>query len=243
MNQNDLNEINILMGKIATIAMIIPIILSILNYNYLNKALKIIFWFCLARIIVSLINVLIIWATGNYKSFFMPILNKLNIHDMNFIAILSVLSNFGLLGWYFYKVIENRKIASLVKVTSLFLFITAIINYLFIEGYSHQSVYNSTTSSIFCFLLPVVDLWFVYKQDNKVPIVKNPYLWVNLGLFVPNLLIFIFAIVGKKLSQTDLSSYRILDIASSGVQIIGYLFIATAFYYARYTKYLPQQTT
>ena len=47
----------------------------------------------------------------------------------------------------------------------------------------------------------------------------------------------------KKLSATDLSLFLKVDIASLILQVVGYSLIALGFYYARYTKYLPQKTT
>ena len=242
MNYDTLNHIDKLLGKIATIAMLIPIIIAFVKYLYLNKALKIMLWFCLMRFLVSLINVFIIWLVNSYKLFFEPILNKLDIHNMNFISILAFLNNFGFLGWYFYIVINKSKYADIVRILSIFLFTTALVNYFFIEGYKIPSIYNSTMSSIFCFTLPLIHLWFIFNENTKVLINKNPYFWLALGLFIPNLLIFIFALAGKKMNLTDNLLYLKVDIVSSIVQIIGFILVAIGFYYAHYTKYLPQQS-
>lgn len=240
--ENTLNEISILMGKIATICMLIPIIFALYNNKYLNTIIKIMLWFCIIRFIVSLLNIIIIWATRTYRDFFIPILNSLDIHNMNFISILAHLNYFGLLGWYFSLVIQNKKIKKIIQLVSIFLFFASIINFLFIEGYKNHNVFNSTSANIFCFLLPLIHLWFIFNEDSIVPIVKNPYFWISLGLIIPNLTGLITSIIGKKLAQTNLALYLQVDIGYAVLQILGYLLIAVGFYYARYTKYLPQNT-
>ena len=46
----------------------------------------------------------------------------------------------------------------------------------------------------------------------------------------------------RKAGATDMALYYKIDIVNSFVQIIGYFLITVGFYYARYTKYLPQKT-
>ena len=238
-----LNRLIVFLGKVATVAMILPIIVAIANFRYLNRPLKIIFWFSIFRLFVSLITQFIIWVVSTYQNYFVPILNRWDIHNMSFISILAHLNNFGLLGWYFSLIIEDKKIKYIIRLISVFLFITAIINYIFIEGYKSPNVFNSTSSNIFCFLLPLIHLWFLYGEDSKVPIAKNPYFWISLGLIIPNLTGLITSIIGKKLKQTDPALFFQVDIGYAVLQIFGYLLIAIGFYYARYTKYLPQKTT
>ena len=232
-----------LLGQIAALVMILPILFAIVNLRYLNKALKLMFWFSLIRLIVSISVQIIIWCVNKYKDFFIPILKFLDINSLDCMSIFAHLNYFGILGWYFYLVMENRNIKSLVKGISISLFIAALVNYLFIEGYKVQSVFNSTVANIFCFVLPMIHLWYLYNQDSKVPISKNPYNWVSLGLVIPNLLGLITSLFGKKLEETDLTLYLQIEIAYSILQIIGYILITIGFYYARYTKYMPKPTT
>ena len=239
----NLNDILILMSNIATLVMLIPVIVAIINRQYLNKQLVILFWFCILRLLTSLSIQLVVELMIRYRSFFVPILKKFEITNMSFMAIITHLANFALLGWYFSLIIENKNIKRIIKMISIFLFMFAIINYLFIEGYKQPNVFNSTTSNVFCFILPLIHLWFVFREDSKVPIVKNPYFWISLGLVIPNLTGLITSMIGKKLAETDLALFLQVDIGYAVLQIMGYLLIAVGFYYARYTKYLPQKTT
>ncbi len=238
-----LNLISIYLGRIATMAMIIPIFMAIVKFSYCNKPLKILFAFSSARFISSVFIQILIWATVTYRNFFLPIFYQFDIQDFNFTSILAHVINFSLLGWYFSLMIENKKFSLLIKQISILLFLSVIINYLFVEGYKVYNVFNSISSNIFCFILPLIHLWFIYKQDSKVPINKNPYFWISLGLLIPNLLGLITSIIGKKLRETDITLYLQVDIVYGVLQILGYLLIALGFYYARYTKYLSQKTT
>jgi hypothetical protein len=237
--QKSLNEILSLMGKIAVVAAILPILFGIINFRLLNKALKVLFWFCVIRLSVIVAIQIIVWAVNNYTDFFRPILTKLDIGSMDFMSVFAHLNNLIMLGIYFSIVIFDEKTRWGIKVLSIGLSLSVIINYLFIEGYKTQSLYNSTISNIFCFVLPCIHLWFIYGQSTKVPLYKNAYFWISLGILLPNLLGLIASFFGKKLDETDLTLFFMLDIGYCVLQIIGYLIIAFGFYFARYTRYLP----
>lgn len=238
-----LNDFLIILSKVATVTMLIPIIVASSNSKYLNIQLKVFYWFCIFRLFTSLFTQLVVELIYKYQSFFTPIIKRLGLQDMSFISILAHLGNFVLLGWYFSLIIENKKIKRIIKVLTFFLFFAAIINYLFIEGYKQKNVFNSTFSNLFCFVLPLTHLWFLFQEDTKVPIAKNPYFWISIGLVIPNLTGLITSIIGKKLTQTNIALSLQVDIGYAVLQILGYLLIAVGFYYARYAKYLPQKTT
>ena len=240
--ENYYNNLLILYGKIVAGFMLLPIFTSLFRRRNLNKNLKIFLTFCIIEILILLILQIINWATAKYSNFFIPILNKWNIHDTNFIAILAYLNHFGILGWYFYLVVPNEKVAKAVKLVSIFLFFAASINYLFIEGFREYGIFNPTASAIFCFTLPLVHLWYLFNEDTKVPITKNPYFWFSMGLLIPNMLGFFLHFAGEKIYGTDFILFCKVSIGKSFFSIIGQILLAIGFYYSRYTKYLPKNT-
>ena len=114
----------------------------------------------------------------------------------------------------------------------------ALINYLFIEGYLVYGVFNPTADAVFAFALPLIYLGYLYRLDTMVPLSKNPYFWISLGLVVPNLISLIFHFVGNKLLETDFILFAKLTIAKNGITVIGHILIAIGFYYARYVNFL-----
>jgi hypothetical protein len=241
--QKSLNLLLKIISQIAVVAAIVPIAIGIINFKSLNKPLKVIFWFCIIRMSIIIFIQILYWGINYFKQTFKPILKALDITSMDFTSIFAQLNNFGLLGLYFSLVIPNKNVSIFIKRISVILFFGSILNYLFIEGYKNQSVYNSTSSNIFCFLLPCIHLWYIYREDIKVPLARNPYFWISFGLVIPNLLGLITSFIERKLNETDWTLFFKVEIIYSLVQIIGYLIVAIGFYYARYTKYMPKATT
>lgn len=244
MNNPILNLVLRIVSKVAIITLLIPIVIALLNKKYWNSALKVIFYYIFFHFIIALLLQLIYYMIGAYKDFFVPILNRLHLTNMSFMTILAHLNIFILLGIYFTLVFKNKKVILLVKWVSYFFVISSIINYLFIEGYNVQSVYNSITSATFCFVFSSLHLWYIFSDtDSKIQLLKNPYYWISLGLLIPNIVNTFMYTIGKKLEESDRYMFLLSNIFSDTVQIIGYILIAIGFYYARYTKYLPQKTT
>lgn len=229
-------------GKIGTVFMLAPLILAFINRKSLNSILKKFQIFCLFAFLIALLFQGTILLVDNFHNTFVPLLNKWEIHDMNFMSILAYLNHFGLLGWYFSIVIPNIRVAKIVKWVSIFLFCAAIINYLFIEGFRVYGIFNPTASAIFCFTLPLIHLWYLFNEDNKVPLTKNSYFWFSMGLLIPNMIGFFLHFAGEKIYGTDFILFCKISIGKCIFSIIGQILLAIGFYYSRYTKYLPKNT-
>ena len=228
-----------LAGKAATGFMLIPIFFALRRWKYLNKPLRVFFWYCIVYFLVNLTHQMFIWATGYFRAFFVPLLNTYHITDTNFMGILAYLTHFAFLGWYFYKVMPHEKIAKSICWLSSSLFIAAIIDYLFIGDFRDYGVFTPAASTIFCFVLPAIHLWFLYRNDAKVPLSKNPYFWIALGLFLPHLVSFFLYLMGDSIYKEDYSLFVKISIVKIILDIIGQVLLAVGFYYARYSKFLP----
>ncbi len=226
-------------AQIATAVMLIPITFALYNKKHLNKPLKIFLWYCIASFLVNLIHQAFIWAVNNYQDIFVPLLNKWQIKDTNFMGILAFTTNFAFLGWYFYTVMPHEKTAKGIRWLSSSLFIAAIIDYLFIGDFRDLGVFTPAASAIFCFVLPAIHLWFLYRDDAKVPLSKNPYFWIAMGLFLPHLASFFLYFMGDTIHKEDFSLFVKISIGKISLSMIGQVLLAVGFYYARYSKFLP----
>jgi hypothetical protein len=229
-------------GKIVTISILIPLCIGLLKRKLLNYELKTFFLYIFLVLLINIIHQLFIYLVNSYTSFFLPYLNKWNVHDTNFLGILAYLNNFGILGWYFSHVMINYKIANVIKWISLVLFSIAIINYLFIEGFRVFGIFNPTASALFCFIIPLFHFWYLYQEESKVPLNRNPYFWIALGLLIPNIIGLFLHFAGEKIQETDFVLFCKISICRSIVAIAGQILFAIGFYYARYTKYMPKAT-
>jgi hypothetical protein len=238
---NHYNELVKVYAIIVTATMVLPIIVALLYRTYWNKPLRRFFRFQVASFSVSLFMQLFIWTVGHYRPYFVPYMDKWNIHDTMFIGIFAYLSNFALLGAFYIVVFKSAKISIAVKWLSIILFCAALINYLFIEGIRVYSLFNATASALYCFIIPLLHFWFVFKTDTQVVIKHNSYFWLGLGLIIPNLIGLFLHFTGNKLNETDVVLYFKLSIAKYYFVMLSQIFIAIGFYYARYTKYLPEK--
>jgi hypothetical protein len=228
-----------LFAKIETAIMLVPITVAFYNRNYLNRPLKIFLWFCIAKFSVNFIHQSIIWIVTEYQDKWVPILNKWQITDTNFMGILAYLTNFGFLGWYFYQVIPHDKIAKGIRWLSMGLFIFAIIDYLFIEDFRAFGIFNPSASAIFCFILPLIHLWFLYREDSRVPLSKNPYFWISMGLLIPNLVGCFLHFVGNGIYDADFPLFTKITIGRSCLSMFGQILLAIGFNNARFAQFLP----
>ncbi len=231
------NDKIIFFGRIALSTLIIPILIGFYQRRVLNKPLRFFLLYLVVGLTIALLEQIFIWSATKYYPILKPYLDYWKIEDTNFIQILYYLKNFALLGW-FYSLLLPKSLGIWVKRVSGLLFITALINYLFIEGYLVYGVFNPTADAIFCFLSPLIYLGFLYQNDSIVPLSKNPYFWISLGLVVPNLLNLVFHFVGNKLIETDFILFAKLSIGKNGITIIGHILLAIGFYYARYVKFM-----
>lgn len=232
-------KLMISLGKVTTVFMLFPILSALKNRKHLNKVLVLFLMYCITKLCVSLLHQWVIWATGYFRDIAVPILNKYQITDTNFMGILAYLTNFGFLGWYFYKVIPHKKTAQGIRWLSTGLFVFAIIDYLFIEGFRAFGIFNPSASAIFCFVLPLIHLWFLYRENSRVPLIKNPYFWIAIGLLLPNLVGCFLHFTGNALNTEDFPLFAKISIGKMILDIIGQILLAIGFYHARFAQFIP----
>lgn len=217
---------------------LVPLLWGLFKWKQLNKALIIFWFFLLASVCLFLLEQLFVWSVEHYPDFWWPILDQLEISDTNFLRYPYQLNNFILLGWFLYHVLIPAPIARYVKYLSLGLAVLVSIHYFFNQGYLVAGGFNSTVSAAYCFALPLVSMWYLYNQYNKVPLVHNPYFWINLGLIIPNILGFFLYFAGDIMFRERFDLFAQITITKNSVEMIAQLLTTIGFFYARNTKYL-----
>jgi hypothetical protein len=230
-----------LFAQITTATMIIPIIVASVYSKKINRSQRIFLYYLIGAFVIAFLARVFVWSTGAYKDFWMPYLNKWNLHDSNFISIAAYLFNFGLLGWYFSSVFDSERIQKKIKIVSAILFVFAIIDNFFIHDWRAYNSDVATASAIYCALLPLIHLGSVYRTLTEITVQKNPYFWIDLGFIVPNVLGLFLHFVGDTLFETDKILYYQISIVKYCFVIIAQFFFAYNFYLARLTKYLPNK--
>lgn len=241
-NEGFYNNLLIIFSKVTLGFKVLPIFIAIWNRRNLNKSLKVLLSHKIAAVSIGLFVQLFIWVATYHIYIIMPFIKAFKIENTNFFQILYYTIDFVLIGYFFSLILKPYRLSELIKVISSIFLISIIINYLFIEGHNVYGVFNPVCDAIFTFIIPLLYMWFLFKKTTIVPLNKNPYFWVNVGLIVTNLVALYGFFVGNKLQQTDFILYVKISILNQISSIIGSVLIAIGFYYARYTKYLPRNT-
>jgi hypothetical protein len=181
------------------------------------------------------------WATLHYYDFWQPILERYEIDSTNPFSIFAYINCFPLYGIYFSRTIPNPKLKKPILYGSYFLMGITSIDYFFVTGYNNFSSFSQTILVFYALILPCVHLWYIYREESKVVLNRNPYFWIAFGIILPNVMSIWSNIYGSRLYEADFVLFCQVSIADILFYGIGMLLIARGFYFAYYAQYLPQQ--
>ncbi len=236
--ENQYNNLLTQFGQLTIATMLLPVVVALLRYRQLNKPALVFFWYLLSVIGVSLIEQAFIWAVNTYTSFWLPYLTRWKIGDTHFLGILAYLTNFLFLGWFYSLIIQPTRVAKGAFRVSIALALVALIDYIWITGYAAPGVLTPTLNGLFTIILPMVQLWFLIQQDQKVSLYKIPYFWFSAGMILSHLFSLLFFFIGEKIYQTDFMLFVKLSIAGNCLRILAQLLYAYGFLQARTLRYL-----
>lgn len=238
--EEEYNNILINFGLYSLFFIIFPIIFGIKKYRTLDTALVYILLFIVFEAIIELFLQGLSWISSTYLNLWLSIADFLNIDSTNFLSIFAYVNHFIILGFYFYEVIQNRQMAKLILYVSWILMIIVTYDYFFITGHNNYSSFSQTLLSFYGLLMALLHLKYLYAENNKVPLNKNPYFWISMGLLFPNIMTIWLELFGSYLQEADFILYCQVSICYIVFYCIGMLLIARGFYFSRYAKYLPR---
>jgi hypothetical protein len=223
--------------------MFLPIALALMNWKYLNSPLKIFFWYSMIAFINALMLNLFVWVTSAHYEWCKPYLEHWKIEDTNFLAILAYLNIYIFLGLYFSKEIADQKYRRPILILCTFVGIYGLIDYFFITGFRDFGFFNPTMSSVLTIGLSLISFSIIFATDSLVPLQKNPYFWIVIGLLVPHVVGFLIRLTGSKIYGDDYVLYCQVKIVANVFVIISQILLALGFFHARYSKYLIKRTS
>jgi len=229
---NQWDELLFIFGGITIATMIIPVMVAIVFRNTWNKPLSVSFLYCLITFILNVLEYIFVWLVNNYTPIFQPFLDYWKIDNTNFFLIFYYLKNFLLIGWFYSLIFPLKIFNKYIKYISSFLAITVFVNYLFVVGYQRISFLNSSSNALFIVLLPLIYLWFSSKYSLHIPLRKNPYFWISIGLIIPNLLGFFVYTSEGYIYEHNFILYCQLYSLKNAFEIIGQILIAKIYKYA-----------
>ncbi len=228
----------IIIARITVAATCLPIIIAALKRKDLNKPLRIFLMYCVLSLVVNVSEQFFLWyASKNYAS--LEVYFKyFDIQDTSFIGILYYVLDFIFLGWFYTLLLGKNHQGRIVLWISYLLLLVCVLNYLFIEGYKVYGKFNPAADAIFIFVLAAYYLFFLFKSNLSLPLYKNPYAWISLGLMIPHIIgIFLF-IVGDVVHKENYYLFTTLSSLKNGFLIIGQILMAIGFYRAPYTRFI-----
>ena len=216
--------------------MILPIIVALRFRKHLNKPLYIMLGYFIMTFLINILEQLFIWSSGQYYQQLKPFLDYFAITNTHFLSIFYYLKDFLLLGWFFSLVIP--KAHTIIKSGSLLLALAVSINYFFIEGYQVFGVFNPNVNILYVLILPLWYLWASQKQTLRIPLQNNPYFWIAIGLFIPNLLALFLYFTGDYIYDTNFPLYAQLVSVKNTLEIIGFLMVCKGFSLSRFHRFI-----
>ncbi|MEZ0608536.1 hypothetical protein ACAW74_08475 [Fibrella sp. WM1] len=231
------NDLLTQFGQLTTATMILPVAVVMLKYRQFNQPIWAFWWFAVATLFCSGLEVAFIWAVNAYKAFWSPYLSYWGIGDTHFLQIISYLCNFGLFGWC-YSLLFVGKLRQYIRWTALGLSVFALVDYVWLTGYKSPGVLIPIMNGLFTTLLPMFYLWFLGKSGQQVSFFQVPYVWFSLGFILLHLTTLLFYFVGAKLYETDFVLFVKASFVRNVIMIIQNVFYAYGLWKTTYAKFI-----
>jgi len=228
-------------ASITTGSMIFLIIVALMYKKHWNRALLIAFWYYLATFLLNVLEKLILWSCKQNLDVCVPILDYWGITNTHWLSIFYLIKNYVFLGWFYMLIFPDKKIGKIIKWASIFIATASVINYCFIEGYQGIGVFNPAADMFFIVSLPLLYLWYSQRESLRIPLKKNPYFWINMGILIPSLLGPFYYISGDHIYENDLKLFVILNTIKNGFEILGYVLVGIGFSKARYVRFVSTE--
>ena len=236
--ENWYNELLTRFGQITIATMLLPVVVALIRYKQLNRASRIFLWYLVVIIAINLIEQAFIWAVNTYTAFWLPYLKQWQIGDTNFLGVFPCLANFLFLGWFYSLIIVPAAVGKWVLRISILFALLSFVDYIWFTGYNVPGVFTPALNGIYTTFLPMIQLWFLIRQDHKVPLYKISYFWFSMGMILSHLFSLFFFVVTEKIYLTDFLLFVKLSIAGNCLRILAQAVYANGFLKAKVLRYL-----
>ncbi len=226
----------------AYILLLLPIIVGLVNKKYWNRPLWIIFLYCVANFLLNSLESILIWAVGKYPDVLLPYLDYLSIENTFFLLPLYYLKNFLFISWFYSLIFPILNISTIFKRIGIACAVISLFSFTFIEGYQTFGSINPSLNTIYlvCFgiILPPVYLWLSRLHSIRIPLRKNPYLWISMGLLMQAFTSVLPYLFGTDLYQLNEELYYFSITINLFFNLVGLTLISIGFYYAYYVRFI-----
>jgi hypothetical protein len=244
------NEEQKLLGRSAKIAHTITFIL--LYYCYLHretlqKSIPNFFRFTYFLGLYSLLELFLYEVLLSAKYQFVTIAgpylqNNFGIVGFEFTSPISYLIKFIFIGLFLKDALQSEKWKVFFKYLIWALVIFELVQVFIFKSYQGYNSLSSTVKNFYILFGTSLLLYKIYSYPNvSLPLNKNPYFWICLGLILPALAELFLEFVFSKLYRTDLSHFFRLYLVRNASQIIGFTLLIIGVWQAKYLRFLPKE--
>lgn len=177
-----------------------------------------------------------------YKSHIFPFLNSMNLEHMTFFNPLHYIIRFGFIGLFFRDLIKNKKWKISFEYVVWGLIIFQMIQIFIFSSYQGYDSLSSTIKNIFILLGTGLLLYQIYHNNQtNMPLNKNLYFWVCLGLLLPALSELFIEFILTKLYHTDTPAFYKSYLVRNICQVLGFILLIVGVQQAKYLRFLPKE--
>jgi hypothetical protein len=241
MNETE-NYFNNLLGQSANwllLFSIIPIIIALKKWKFLSQNIKYFFWYLFSIFFLNIFTQALLFHFDKYyKTFWKPILEKLQIENSHFLNIFVHLITIYFIGNMYKALTANILYKKVLFYFSIILIFVGLINYFLFDGYRYFGLYIPLAVSLFIIFLSANYIWQISNRPSSLSIIKNPFFWISICLFLKTLIEIFFILIGDKLYEENFLQYVRFQLAKNILDFFGLISFGYSFLLVKNLKYL-----
>jgi len=161
---------------------------------------------------------------------------------MTFFNPLHYIVRFAFIGLFFRDLIKNQTWKISFKYIIFGLIIFQLIQIFVFRSYQGYDSLSSTIKNAFILLGTGLLLYQIYHNNQiNMPLNKNLYLWICVGLLFSALSELFVEFVFTKLYETDSLKFYKVYLFRNASQIIGFILLIVGIQQAKYLRFLPKE--
>ncbi|MCU0339052.1 MAG: hypothetical protein MUE30_04150 [Spirosomaceae bacterium] len=234
-------------GKMVHCFEFILLFYCYLQRETLQKHIPYFFWFCYGLACYSLLELLFVDVLLSSKFQFVNVLFPwLNTHfgvvDFNFTAFINYLIKFVFIALFLRDSFKSPTLKQTFQYLMWALVVFEVVQVVVFKSYQGYDSLSSTVKNFFILGGAGLLLYYIYRAPEvTLPLQKNTYFWICLGLFLPALTEFFLEFIFSKLYQTDAVSFYKYYLLRNASQMVGFTLLIVGVWQAKYLKYLLKE--
>lgn len=231
-------------GRIAEIYKLLLFLFAFNNRGYLFPKLRHFFWLVYGLSVYIAIEALLldVLVSGKYefhKTVF-PFLNRFGIQNLNFMSPINYLIKFIFLSLLFRDLLAPPRWKRVFQIALWVLVVFELVQVVVFKSYLGYDSLSSTVKNVFIIGATSVFLYRFYQTTSlRIPLQRNPYFWIMLGLLLSALAEIFLELIFQKLYETDTVGFYKYYLWRNASQMIGLILMFVGVWHAKNLKYLP----